>query len=382
MQLALGPLSRCLPSGRRRPRTFSRSGFIPIAALVVALAAALSWTTAFAQDLVHVVGRGEHLAQIAKRYGVSVTELIDYNEIDNPNIIVTGQRLLIPGAGTVSAEVYGTPAEEAQLPAGNGYYTVRRGDTLSEIAKRYELDPEDLMRLNGLSNANFIWVGQELRLSARVEPSGVTVDETERSDVAEVIYVVQEGDTLSEIAALYNTTTQELLTANGLPNSNFVWVGQSLRIKTSAVVSPLSEAANAQSRAILPEIGAAEASLAPTDGTRWIEVNLTDQTLTAWQGDVAILYTKISSGLPGTPTITGRFNIGTKYQSQRMTGPGYDLPGVPWVMYFHGDYAIHGTYWHTNFGVPMSRGCVNVSVEESELLYQWAPVGTEVYVHY
>jgi lipoprotein-anchoring transpeptidase ErfK/SrfK len=51
-------------------------------------------------------------------------------------------------------------------------------------------------------------------------------------------------------------------------------------------------------------------------------------------------------------------------------------------MYFYGAYAIHGAYWHNNFGVPMSHGCVNMRSNESQMLYEWAPAGTEVYVHY
>jgi lipoprotein-anchoring transpeptidase ErfK/SrfK len=151
--------------------------------------------------------------------------------------------------------------------------------------------------------------------------------------------------------------------ANGLPNANFVWVGQRLRVQSNAM-------------------SAAQASAAAPAGRRWIEVNLSNQTLTAWQGDVAVLYTSISSGLAATPTVTGNFKVGVKYTSQRMTGPGYDLPGVPWVMYFYGSYAIHGAYWHNNFGVPMSRGCVNASIPDAEFLYNWAPEGTEVWVHY
>lgn len=328
------------------------------------MAAALAASHAYAQDAVHVVARGEKLAVIARSYGVSLDELISYNAISDPNFIFSGQRLLIPGQEKGALSQYGTPAMADELPAGNGYYTVRRGDTLSEIAKRNGISAGDLMRLNGLTNANFVWVGQQLRLSARVEPTPIATDQTEWSDIAGSIYVVMPGDTLSQIAQRYGVSTQDLLAANGLPNANFVWVGQRLRIKGGG------------------EAFAAAPQPAPADGRRWIEVNLTDQTLTAWQGDVAIMYTSISSGLPGTPTVTGHFQVGIKYQSQRMTGPGYDLPGVPWVMYFYGDYALHGTYWHNNFGTPMSHGCVNVRVDESQLLYNWAPIGTEVYVHY
>ncbi len=365
------------PVCRAAPHTHKRAlagalRWVP--ALLLGLLAAALWApVARAQDPVHVVAPGEQLGRIAKHYGVSVGELIDYNGIDDPNYIYTGQRLLIPNQPTGALAQYGTPANPDQLPAGNGYYTVRRGDTLSEIAKRHAISADDLLRLNGLTNANFVWVGQQLRVSARVEPAQIATDETERSDIAEDIYVVQPGDTLSEIAAATGVSMQELLAANGLPNADFVWVGQALRIKAS-----LSGTGGAlsydQPYGVAPE--------APVDGRRWIEINLTDQTLTAWQGDVAILYTTISSGLPGTPTVTGRYQIGTKYQSQRMTGPGYDLPGVPWVMYFYGSFAIHGAYWHTNFGTPMSHGCVNVRVAEAQFLYNWAPAGTEVYVHY
>ena len=63
-----------------------------------------------------------------------------------------------------------------------------------------------------------------------------------------------------------------------------------------------------------------------------------------------------------------------------MTGPGYDLPDVPWTMYFYQDYGIHGTYWHHNFGHPMSHGCVNMQTDDAKWLYDWAPLGTSVLI--
>lgn len=95
------------------------------------------------------------------------------------------------------------------------------------------------------------------------------------------------------------------------------------------------------------------AAAAPADGRRWIEVNLSEQTLTAWQGDIAVMHTYISSGRSPTPTVTGRFKIGQKYGNQRVVGPGYDLPGVPWVMYFlrwlrHSWRLLAQQFWHTH----------------------------------
>jgi lipoprotein-anchoring transpeptidase ErfK/SrfK len=111
-------------------------------------------------------------------------------------------------------------------------------------------------------------------------------------------------------------------------------------------------------------------------------VDLTHQRLTAYEGETPVREIIVSTGLPRTPTVTGRFKIYVKYSAARMRGPDYDLPNVPWVMYFYGSYGIHGTYWHTNFGQPASHGCVNLPKDEAEWLYNWAEVGTLVNVHY
>jgi lipoprotein-anchoring transpeptidase ErfK/SrfK len=65
-----------------------------------------------------------------------------------------------------------------------------------------------------------------------------------------------------------------------------------------------------------------------------------------------------------------------------MSGPGYWLPNVPYVMYFFGAYAIHGTYWHNNFGRPMSHGCINLSTPAAAWLFSWASIGTPVVTHW
>lgn len=113
---------------------------------------------------------------------------------------------------------------------------------------------------------------------------------------------------------------------------------------------------------------------------RWILVDLSDQELMAYEGETMILRTKVSTGRPRTPTVVGTFWIYLKLRAQTMTGPGYRLPHVPYVMYFYQGYALHGTYWHNNFGQPMSHGCVNLPTPMAEQLYQWADLGTPVVV--
>ncbi|MEX2143754.1 MAG: L,D-transpeptidase [Anaerolineales bacterium] len=122
------------------------------------------------------------------------------------------------------------------------------------------------------------------------------------------------------------------------------------------------------------------------DSEKRIEISLTLQSLTAFEGEQIVFRTSISSGVrntgaAGLPTETpkGSFNIMSKLPAKYMgdnrltdtLGDKY-LPGVPWTAFFaEGGYAIHGAYWHNNFGAPMSRGCVNMRPSEAQWLYRW-----------
>jgi len=114
---------------------------------------------------------------------------------------------------------------------------------------------------------------------------------------------------------------------------------------------------------------------------KWIEIDLSQQRLYAHEGHKQVFSAVVSTGTRYYPTVQGRFKVYVKYTATRMTGPGYNLPNVPWTMYFYGSYAIHGTYWHSNFGTPMSHGCVNMKTNEAKWLFNWTPKGTLVVVH-
>ena len=116
-------------------------------------------------------------------------------------------------------------------------------------------------------------------------------------------------------------------------------------------------------------------------GERWIDVNLTQQMVYAYQGDTVVNSFLVSTGTWQYPTVTGQYHIYIKLRYTDMSGPGYYLPNVPFTMYFYKGYGLHGTYWHHNFGTPMSHGCVNLSIPDSEWLYNWASVGTLVNIH-
>lgn len=115
-----------------------------------------------------------------------------------------------------------------------------------------------------------------------------------------------------------------------------------------------------------------------------IEIDLTSQRLYAYEGDRQILNFIVSTG-KFNRTPTGRFRIWIKLKYTKMSGGSkalgtyYYLPNVPYVMYFYNDeypqsqgYGIHGTYWHNNFGHPMSHGCINLRTSDAEKLYYWA----------
>lgn len=115
---------------------------------------------------------------------------------------------------------------------------------------------------------------------------------------------------------------------------------------------------------------------------RYIDINLSEQTLYAFEGSTLVNQFLISSGRSGYATPTGEYSVWDKTRSQLMDGPDYYLPNVPWISWFNGEISIHGTYWHNNFGTPMSHGCINASIPDAEWVYNWDEVGTPVYVHY
>jgi len=124
-----------------------------------------------------------------------------------------------------------------------------------------------------------------------------------------------------------------------------------------------------------------------------IEVNLNTQRVLAFEGNTKVNEFVVSTGLWGR-TPTGTFTIQRKVKSQTMSGGNrsigtyYYLPGVPWVQYFGNSqipwsrgFSFHGTYWHSNFGHPMSHGCVNMKTPDAQWLFDWAPMNTTVSIY-
>lgn len=141
-----------------------------------------------------------------------------------------------------------------------------------------------------------------------------------------------------------------------------------------------------------------EAVLGTSRAERYIEVDLSEQKLRAWDGGSLFLETPVSTGLPWWPTPTGEFRIWIKLRSTKMEGGSgryyYYLPNVPYVMYFENGsvpgwrgYGLHGTYWHNAFGTPRSHGCINLPTNVAKELFYWVEAksegkeGTKVVIH-
>ncbi|HEY8447760.1 MAG TPA: L,D-transpeptidase [Thermomicrobiales bacterium] len=160
------------------------------------------------------------------------------------------------------------------------------------------------------------------------------------------------------------------------------------KLKTDPVPQPVGIPVYDESLFSPPAVGGTgDAGPGPQQGGyKEIVVSISEQKMWAYEDGQVVVSTLVSTGtgnVPETVTPIGHFQIWLKYESQTMEGTisdeHYRVEDVPWVMYF--DYAgnaLHGTYWHSNFGTPMSHGCVNLPLDVAEFLYQWAPEGTPV----
>lgn len=207
------------------------------------------------------------------------------------------------------------------------------------------------------------------------------------------------GNPITEQYTLNGTTYQVFengqLASSGSEGVQLQPIGQVLADKYGLDQSPVSQGdipTYAEELFIAPEpepvaAGGTSGTYVPGGGSITIDINLSTQYMTVYQGDTVIMQTYISSGRPGFDTPTGTFHVQLKNGTQTMEGvlggEYYNVPDVPSVMYFTGvGHAIHGAYWHNNFGQVMSHGCINVPVDLAAWLYDITPVGTPVIIHW
>jgi lipoprotein-anchoring transpeptidase ErfK/SrfK len=246
--------------------------------------------------------------------------------------------------------------------AASRVHVVKRGENLTRIAVRYGTSVSAIMKTNGIRNRNYIYVGQRLRI-----PGSSGGGTSRGSGGGGSVHVVKRGQTLAGIARLYGRSVAAFVSANGLRNPNRIYVGQRLRIP--------GKGGGGNNKKVVKK--------PKPSGGKWIDIDLSSQTVRAMRGGTVVRRMRTSTGIARYPTPVGSYRIYAKYRAVRMRGccPKYDLPGVPWTMFFYRGFALHGTYWHNNFGTPMSHGCVNLRTSDAGWLYRWAPNGTLVKIH-
>jgi LysM repeat protein len=302
-----------------------------------------------AEEKVHIVQPGENLSTIAQRYGTTVSVLRQLNNLANANFVWSGQRLRLPE----TAAAVESPSDSRVEELVTITYIVKVGDTLASIAAEHRVSLAWMVEQNQVNPAQQLAVGRELVVPGR-------------------LHVVQAGENLSTIATRYQTTSAAIMRANNLVNANRLTVGQRL------VIAPPSLNERVVMDLKTGPDGYHVHTVFPTTTEKWIDVSLSEQRVVAYEGTKPVRSFTVSTGLPSTPTVTGTFRIWAKtpiqdmYGGNRAAGTYYYLRGVQWVQYFYKDYAFHGTFWHTNFGRPASRGCINMSNEDAKWLYEWA----------
>jgi len=265
------------------------------------------------------------------------------------------------------------PAAAAPLAQNDGIvHVVQPGENLFRISLRYGVSIDAILQANGLASADNIYVGQRLIIPSTASSSGSVTVASEMQAPEGRIHIVQPGENLFRIGLRYSVSAADLMTANQLPNIN-IFVGQSLRIPSGA--TGVTSAASP-----VPQGSAGATAPTAFGEAREIVVDLSEQRVYLYESGSLVRTMIASTGVAATPTVQGTFRIYLRYPSQTMYGPGYYLPDVPHVQYFYQGYGFHGTYWHNNFGKPMSRGCVNLTIADAEWLYGWASIGTLVRV--
>ena len=165
-----------------------------------------------------VVKRGETLSEIADRYGTTVNRLMEMNGLRDANDLWAGSRIKVPG------NVYSG--------GGSGNYTVKAGETLSEIADRYGTSVDSLVQLNGLRDANDLWAGSRIQVPGASARPQVAVNKNAKT------HQVQPGDSLSSIADRYGVSMQRLIAINGISNPNQVMAGSTLTLRAASKPKP------------------------------------------------------------------------------------------------------------------------------------------------
>jgi lipoprotein-anchoring transpeptidase ErfK/SrfK/LysM repeat protein len=371
-------------------------------------------------DQEYVVQPGDTMLKIAARFGVNVTHLATANELRWNDWVYVGQSISVPGSATDHSteqpaagtdKLYDTdprvPDPLPQLPvahqepiAGAVPFTYAR--VVLDTAPVYGSLDDAISRRSPkrILGPGYVWVSIEDRTNASGED----------------YYQINKDEFIHAAALkLYSPSEFRGIALAEQPERPFAWILKPVQPRLTPG-GQLNPQANEYQRYDLVQIFAAEQtgeqvwyligphqwinqvyvgkvtrSPIPAElhvdepNVAWIEVNLFEQTLAAYEGDRMVYATLVSTGLRGWDTPPGLFEVWLRFQWRKMSGAYgrpdyYFLEDVPWTMYFNKDIALHTAYWHDGFGYRHSHGCVNLAPSDAKWLFDWAPETTWVWV--
>ena len=358
---------------------------------------------------VYAVQPGDTLGGIAAMHGVSAGDLAAANGLTLNDLIFSGQLLAIPQVGdpAVSPQLAADPRVPDPLP---GLPLLPAGDPVSATGLTYARVTRPYVsvyrhpalayfKMPATRNlgSGYLWVS----VQREIEFMGQTW------------YEINPGEYVPADALwFYSPSTFQGVALASQPDRPFAWALQTIqpRSEPAGAVNP---AAPAYGRYRLVQIFASEVihgqtwyligphqwvegsflavvtpSMAPAGvpaGGAWVDVNLFEQTLAAYEGDRMVYATLISSGLDAWSTPPGLFSVWHRTELGKMSGSeGYSdyyfLEDVPYSLFFNRSFALHTAYWHNDFGYPRSHGCVNLAPADARWLYEWAPQALWVWV--
>jgi lipoprotein-anchoring transpeptidase ErfK/SrfK len=264
----------------------------------------------------------------------------DNNVIDGLNIMMNGGE--VTPIYTIDLAKAGDTLQQMASQMNVAYSTTTKGRTLN-VGATLDKIPGDVMVL----------------LTSGELPVVMDIIDGPRTE-----YTVQTGEELAIIAKKFNVDMNDIIKLNDISDANMIYPGQKLIIPAAGIWQPTEK----------------DAPPAPRSTGKSIVVALDNQRIYAYENGHLVHSSLMSSGRVGNETVLGDFKIYVKYVTTRMRGPDYDIPDVPWTMYFYQGYGIHGAYWHNTFGRVRSHGCVNLDTDEAKWFFDFAPVGTTVRV--
>lgn len=393
-------------------------GLLLLVVVVSLVLSALNTRAVFADDVgMYTVQPGDTLLRLAARFGLAVAELAAVNDLEWNSWVYAGQKLTVPGATAGASTEASEPAVQDLGP------DPRMPDPFSELPV---FAPEQSGPALVFTYARVIQENAPVYESPHAAAQGsapkrtlgagyvwVSVENQAGVD-GQTVFQINPGEYVSADAlSFYQPSEFQGVALASQPERPFAWILKGVQPSITPA-GDVNLAAPVYARYDLVQIfaseqlgdqvwyligphqwinqiyvGKVEAS-PPPEGvgqeTSWVEVDLFEQTLAAYEGERMVYATLVSTGLRGWDTPPGLFQVWLNVRSRKMSGAYgradyYFLEDVPWTMYFNRDVALHTAYWHDGFGYRHSHGCVNLPPSDAKWLFEWAPEDAWVWVH-